>query len=834
MMALHLADPFMVSSAAQRRVSNHSLSLQRPFDTPRVARLLRANGRYIAPLAVTLLLAACGNYALDAETPPTGGGGPGGASETKNCDELFNLRVQPRLDFCRNCHVPQGVADVEDGKLFMLSQDKTQDRNNLHAAWEALGRNDSGKSRLLKMPSGTDDRSHTGGTPWPVGSDAYKEMDALLLGFVNPDACILSGLGGVTPDLPLLGSKHGGHAWFDFCEGKSDTEVLPPDPRALVEPGVNQGKAVHFNAYWKDCHADPELVGEEAPAKTCGELRDFTARGRTLIEGNGAIGAGWYFGGDGSAAGNLGADEYNTLWQKWGLDARPDNFDLLAAERYGMGLGEIRNPYPLPGEDPNATNGGSGQLPTGLTQLRTPDGIWTGRLGTNCHVCHSGQVGTAADGPGLGALYGNANSLSEFGQIDTDLGKGVVPGFPVPVPLIVGKTRGTNNALALQIIVFLLTYDIRPLDPNFLGFAVLTPNGGSLDAPAWWNVGHRPVKFQDGFLSMDALRPDLGFFLPGPDPVDLDWIRRHVRAGDTWLMSLRSPAWPGAIDEALAEQGAILFHSKNLWDANLQNPVPRPQGNGSCAGCHGAYAPRYVNDTRYLDTPALEGVASYIVPRDLIATDPLRVDSDSESAEQYGKANFFAYPETINDDPNLDCSTQNRAEIRQGREPGYLAPPLYGAWASAPFFHNGSVPNVWEVLKPSDRRTIWRRVSTPARPDQLGKVVMGYDTDITRAYDSEKLGWKYDALECGAPGTSPYIDCSVNETDPNLQTLLNILNSSNPYLWYLGAGPTSNEQLEYRKVYNTRMYGQGNAGHEFTSVLTDQERRALIEYLKTL
>jgi len=30
------------------------------------------------------------------------------------------------------------------------------------------------------------------------------------------------------------------------------------------------------------------------------------------------------------------------------------------------------------------------------------------------------------------------------------------------------------------------------------------------------------------------------------------------------------------------------------------------------------------------------------------------------------------------------------------------------------------------------------------------------------------------------------------------------------------------------------MYSQGNAGHEFTSVLTDQERAALIEYLKTL
>ncbi|MFP5305751.1 MAG: hypothetical protein ACLGI7_07995, partial [Gammaproteobacteria bacterium] len=506
------------------------------------------------------------------------------------------------------------------------------------------------------------------------------------------------------------------------------------------------------------------------------------------------------------------------------------NFDELVAHRYGMGLGSDRNPYPLPGEDPNLTDGGSGQLPTGLTQLRSADGRWTGQLGVTCHVCHSGQIATQ----GVGSVYGNSNSLSEFGQLDTDL-NGVISGVGTPLPIAFGRTRGTNNALALQIIVFALAQDIRPLDPNFLGFAAFTPNGGSLDAPAWWNVGHRPVKFQDGFLAMDALRSDLGFFLPGPGPGGFDWIRQNARAGDTYLMSLRAPAYPGAIDTALAEQGAILFHSKDLWADGLDNPAPRPpRGNGSCASCHGAYAPRYVHDPAYLDTPALEGIASYIVPRDLIATDPARVDSDSEAAEQYGKENFFAYPETINPDPNLDCSTQNRAEIRQGREPGYLAPPLYGVWASAPYFHNGSVPNVWEVLKPSDRQRIWRRVSAPARPDQFGQIVMGYDTDFARAYDTQRLGWKYDALACGDDATNPYLDCSPSDGDPNLLTLLNAISGSNPYWWYFGPGPATDAQLEARKIYNTGMYGQGNQGHAFTSVLTDAERRAIVEYLKTL
>ncbi|MDD3763502.1 MAG: hypothetical protein PHP86_09465 [Nevskiales bacterium] len=787
----------------------------------------RARG--VAGLFLTsLLLTACsGDYSGGTAT----GTGGGGSAQARSLEEHFAGNVQPRLDFCRSCHVPGGVADVENGRDMMLSADRDADLENLRASWQRLGENNP-TSRVLLMASGQE-TPHSGGAPWPQGSDAYQAMDLLLQCFADPAGCaaVLAGYGGaVIDDRPLLGSSYGGHAWFDYCDGKTDDAVLPTDPRALVVPGANAGKAVYFNAYWKDCHRDPAAVGEEPPARTCGELRAMTAQGRALIEGNGAIGAGWYFGGSASDTGNLTAEEYNTLWQTWGLDARPDNFDRLVAERYGMGLGTDRNPYPLPGEDPNQTNGGSGQLPTGLTQLREADGRWTGKLGTTCHVCHSGQI-SGVDG--VGSIYGNANSLSEFGQMDLDLGHGYA-GLPPVVPIIVGKTRGTNNALALQIITLLLAQDIRPLDPNFIAFALLTPNGGSLDTPAWWNVGHRPVKFQDGFLAMDALRSDLGFYLPGPGPAGFDWLKQHARAGDTYLMSLKAPPYPGAIDTALAEQGAILFHSKDLWADGLNQAAPRPAGgNGSCASCHGAYSPRYVNDPAYLETPALEGVASYIVPRDLIGTDPKRVDSDSEAAEQYGKENFFAYPETLNDDPNLDCSTQNRAEIRQGREPGYLAPPLYGVWATAPYFHNGSVPNVWEVLDPSARQTIWRRVSTPTRVDQLG-LVMGFDTDFGRAYDTDRLGWKYDTLACGDDGTTPYLDCSPNDTDPVFQDLLNILNSSNPYLWYLGAGPSIDEQLETRKIYNTRMYGQGNQGHAFTAVLSDQERRAVIEYLKTL
>jgi endo-cleaving rubber dioxygenase len=40
--------------------------------------------------------------------------------------------------------------------------------------------------------------------------------------------------------------------------------------------------------------------------------------------------------------------------------------------------------------------------------------------------------------------------------------------------------------------------------------------------------------------------------------------------------------------------------------------------------------------------------------------------------------------------------------------------------------------------------------------------------------------------------------------------------------------------VKSRLIYNTHQYSLGNNGHEFTRVLTDTERQAIIEYLKTL
>ena len=71
-----------------------------------------------------------------------------------------------------------------------------------------------------------------------------------------------------------------------------------------------------------------------------------------------------------------------------------------------------------------------------------------------------------------------------------------------------------------------------------------------------------------------------------------------------------------------------------------------------------------------------------------------------------------------------------------------------------------------------------------------------------------------------------------------------VLNSSlRPAIWKKQAGYNQNELgLNYQVLnskedkfsYDTSLYGYGNTGHTFGDKLTDNERTAVIEYLKTL
>src|SRR5262249_53777461 len=106
------------------------------------------------------------------------------------------------------------------------------------------------------------------------------------------------------------------------------------------------------------------------------------------------------------------------------------------------------------------------------------------------------------------------------------------------------------------------------------------------------------------------------------------------------------------------------------------------------------------------------------------------------------------------------------------------APPLDGVWATAPYFHNGSAPTAYEVLNSKARPTRYQRSANP------------------RAFDERRLGLVYEPVE---------------------KKILE--------------GPGAESK---RNFFDTSRFGAGNGGHTFGDGLSDTERYAIIEYLKTL
>lgn len=246
------------------------------------------------------------------------------------------------------------------------------------------------------------------------------------------------------------------------------------------------------------------------------------------------------------------------------------------------------------------------------------------------------------------------------------------------------------------------------------------------DVPAWWLLKKKNGMFYTAFG-----RGDFGRFLMASnlltvnDTSESAEVDKHMPDVLAYINSLQAPAYPKAIDIALAETGRILF-------------------NNNCAACHGTYG----EDGKY---------PNLLIPQSIIQTDSLL------------QASNYSYPEFVD--------WFNKSWFSSGDHPGklvpfkgYLAPPLDGVWITAPYFHNGSVPTLEAVLNSSIRPQYWSRSFD--KPE----------------YNYESPGWKFSVYE----------------------------------------------QATDRTIYNTMLPGYGNYGHYFGDKLSAEERRAVIEYLKTL
>ena len=264
---------------------------------------------------------------------------------------------------------------------------------------------------------------------------------------------------------------------------------------------------------------------------------------------------------------------------------------------------------------------------------------------------------------------------------------------------------------------------------------------------------------------------------------------------------LRPPRWSDTplppIDKALAEKGAALYV------AHCQECHMPPTASPAFWTLDKWKLPPNTVKDQYVGSPGAHFLDLEVIPLGHIGTDPGQAAGMAKrtvtTAPALGIADQ-AFGQALGDvvakvterwydsqQPPTPTDVRNRMDggrpngIRGGvmvngqSMPGYKVRPLDGIWATPPYLHNGSVPNVYALLSP---------VSERPKTFYLGN----------REYDPVKVGYRTEPFKGGFK-------------------------------------------------FDTTKAGNSNRGHEFSNdkrpgvigpELTDDERKALIEYLKTL
>lgn len=356
-------------------------------------------------------------------------------------------------------------------------------------------------------------------------------------------------------------------------------------------------------------------------------------------------------------------------------------------------------------------------LPMGLRRGKGPDGTKVG-IQIDCMVCHGGSIGGASH-----VALGNTQ-LDLHGLLH-DLTK--ADGQKPPPPFLkLNTARGTVNAGQISAILLAL----RNPDLSMRTFPLpLSANFPELDTPAWWHLGRKATMYQDGRTDARAVRTNMQFMLGELSRDKFEEYEPAFRDIQAYLKSLKAPKYPFAIDAARADRGRLVFEK-------------------NCVRCHGTYGP----DGTY---------PNKIVPLDAIGTDPARALGLSDRLATHYNTTWFGqeYPTSM-------------------EQVGYQAPPLDGVWATAPYLHNGSIPNLAALFDSATRPDRFRRPPST-----------GFDH-----YDQAAVGWKAEPLPEG----------------------------------------TSTKLPPHEAIYDTSRFGLGNGGHTFGDALEAGQRLDLIEYLKTL
>ncbi|HEY9697654.1 MAG TPA: di-heme-cytochrome C peroxidase [Trichocoleus sp.] len=452
-------------------------------------------------------------------------------------------------------------------------------------------------------------------------------------------------------------------------------------------------------------------------------------------------------------------------------------------------------------------------LPVGFTKEQDPrTGTW---LGLNCAACHTGQINYQ----GRSARIDGAPALADFPAFSTAMAESLRATLKNNAKFDrFAKHVLNESANKQQIQIQSLHRDVQRFTEDFesylernkaphpygygrldaLGISLNEVTGTAMQIPSNISPPEAPVSYPALWLTPELewvqwngsvtnpltrnVGQALSVFgkatLSGPifDHFKSTVYVRNLYELEKQIGQLEVPVWPeeilGTIDRTQAVRGEALFQV-------------------NCASCH-ANKPPYP-----MTSPNRFGKSLIKVERTKLAdvgTDPIAAERFAKRVSKTGNlAPYFTGPDgrqlsevptptlfgfiaTLVSERQLDelrLLNEEKIMYRGYRErvsPGdllaYKAGPLAGVWATAPYLHNGSVPNLNQLLLPSEKRDKTFHVGS-------------------QEFDPVNVGFKTEA----------------------------------------SAG-----SMEFQ----TTLPGNSNAGHEYGTTLNDDDRHALIEYLKTL
>ena len=274
---------------------------------------------------------------------------------------------------------------------------------------------------------------------------------------------------------------------------------------------------------------------------------------------------------------------------------------------------------------------------------------------------------------------------------------------------------------------------------------------------------------------------------------------RGLQALEERLVALHAPKWPEAtypLDAGRVAEGATLFKQncarchgltklpvvRNAWATALvdagtdRRTFDKSRLSAPPGVLGGTRQPPLVGDRLANPSPKASILANAVVGtlvQAALRQDPaIRRAIDQDFAQDRlplvgaaapNSASAGQRPWPMSRKPRANSTSPPPAS----RAPPYEARVLTGIWAVGPYLHNGSVPNLWELLKPARER--------------MTQFAVGH-----RDFDPVNVG-----LE-----TAPGPGRAVFNVDPTV--------------------------------------GNGNGGHQLRTGLPEPQRRAVLEYLKTL